>query len=1608
VSWSALILLTLCVALPASAEELRHNLFDTLTDLRSSVEDGYRVLQLDGADMLAEVGQPQLPVRRFDFVVPAGFRVGRVSVEGAERLRAGDATGLRISEPWISGEGKPSIALMPARDAGGIWPAQDAAIVSDQFLHGFRMVTVEFRPVRVEPDGSLVMTVGGQLVLELEADLSDGSVARRKRDVPVWKDRVHEQIRSRVVNPGDLDRAGGPLTVSPTVEQYIQPGIAPSLDSSPVQHLIITTDELRDEFQRLADHRIATGLPSVVVTLTEVLTNARQGVDKAETVRNYVREAYELWGVDYLLIGGDTEILPVRYAHSTFYPAGSATDIPTDHYYACLDGDWNADGDGFFGEHFRNAVDTGDFTDLEAELAVGRAPVRDLAQASTFVDKVIEYETPLTTDWQDQTLLAAEVLFPSDWSSPADPITVDGAALTEALLDSVFDPCVDPSITVTRHYQNYTAYPGSVEETAAGVFSALNAGDYGVFGHTGHGFYFTMSMGNGQIEVADADALQNGPNWFVLYSLNCSSSAFDFACLNERFLTNPNGGSVISVGSSRAAFPTAASAFQEEFYRAWYCGGVERVGDVFNASREPFVANTFYNTIERWTQFVYCLLGDPATRLWSKTPQRVAFSNPPDMSLGDEQVSLTVLASSGSPDPVEGVVVTARKGFEDYAVGVTDALGQVTLEFQPETAGVVEVWASGASVVPTNVALDVLDAAGAVVSVTATTLRDDGGGGSSGNGNGSAEAGEIVALTPTFVNGGLAGLAGGGAATLRSLDPWIAVIDSVVSIPALGAGASLPATSGWTLTVHPDAPDGYNTVLEVLLDAPVGPDRVDHVPFGLAAPDAEIFALVVDDALGNDDGIADNGEVVNLAFTLRNYGDGVASGLSATLSIIAGSGVVIDPSGSWPDLGSPLASADNSADPFTVQVQDVPASILLQLSLTDAYGRSHVREFDLVPPTSSDNIFLAEGRPDRLRVAWNPAPDADRMGYLLYRKGPGDVDFLLDSPDILTSAATFESTDLLPLSDYEFYVVTVDSAGLRSAPSGTFVTSTYPPEVACFPVRIGLETSSSLAVGTIDQDFTPELVVGSDFVYAIDANCTEKQDGDGDSQTLGPINAIRGQYQPGGLALGELFLDDLGQEIVILDRDTRSLYVLNDEGNPMPGWPKVLLNWAWSTPAIGDVDGDGDLEIVVNDIGGYTYAFHHDGTEVADGDANAATYGVIAPRRQQDVGGTIYTEWFGRSSPALFDVDGDGAREILFGSKYQNGSAPEFFYALNADGSGTNAPGWPKTLVPRSEFLASPTVADLEGDGIYEIIAVSENDSLYVWDELGNIRAGFPISRPQDSVQQNSVTPSPAVGDFDEDGTLEIVFVSVEKLGTKNWVSNVEIISADGTTWPGWPVSAPDMSESSPVIADMNGDGSLDIAYGIGGIEADDAMYAWDVNGDALPGFPIPIEGFVRATPTIIDFNGDGNVNLLSASWDAQIHVWDLLAPYDETRAPWPTFRGNVNRTGVYDEFVKTSAPDALPLSRNQLGQARPNPFNPRTEISFELGAPSSDVQLVLYDARGRRVRGLTAGDYPAGRHQVDWDGTDEQGRPVASGVYFARLAVDGVESGVRKLALVK
>ena len=92
--------------------------------------------------------------------------------------------------------------------------------------------------------------------------------------------------------------------------------------------------------------------------------------------------------------------------------------------------------------------------------------------------------------------------------------------------------------------------------------------------------------------------------------------------------------------------------------------------------------------------------------------------------------------------------------------------------------------------------------------------------------------------------------------------------------------------------------------------------------------------------------------------------------------------------------------------------------------------------------------------------------------------------------------------------------------------------------------------------------------------------------------------------------------------------------------------------------------------------------------------------------------------------------------------------------------------------------------------------------------------------------------------------------------------------------------------------------------------------------------------------------------------------------------------------------------------ARLELDQNAPNPFNPQTSISFVLPAATT-VRLEVFDVEGRRVATLVDGKMPPGRHRVRWDGTDRNGRPVATGTYFYRLTA-GKRYLSRKMLLLK
>ena len=167
----------------------------------------------------------------------------------------------------------------------------------------------------------------------------------------------------------------------------------------------------------------------------------------------------------------------------------------------------------------------------------------------------------------------------------------------------------------------------------------------------------------------------------------------------------------------------------------------------------------------------------------------------------------------------------------------------------------------------------------------------------------------------------------------------------------------------------------------------------------------------------------------------------------------------------------------------------------------------------------------------------------------------------------------------------------------------------------------------------------------------------------------------------------------------------------------------------------------------------------------------------------------------------------------------------------------------------------------------------------------------------------------------------------------------------------------------------------------------DHTILLWDADSGTLKATLKGHTGSVRS----IAFAPDGNI-LASTSADQTILLWDM-SPYITPSAP---------------TAIELSPP--LPTQTTLLANF-PNPFNPDTYIPYQLHAPAH-VRLTIYDIRGALIREIdlgyrAAGQYLTSAHAAHWDGRDQRGQHVASGVYLYRLQA-GPVAHVRKMVLVK
>jgi len=314
---------------------------------------------------------------------------------------------------------------------------------------------------------------------------------------------------------------------------------------------------------------------------------------------------------------------------------------------------------------------------------------------------------------------------------------------------------------------------------------------------------------------------------------------------------------------------------------------------------------------------------------------------------------------------------------------------------------------------------------------------------------------------------------------------------------------------------------------------------------------------------------------------------------------------------------------------------------------------------------------------------------------------------------------------------------------------------------------------------------------------------------------------------------------DADDDLEIVYNTGLQTYAWNIDGTVVTGWPVGLSMYPDGAPAFGDIDGDGEGEIVISTRtpgtgnSGQLYAFEKDGSTVTGFPVTMS-------------GGATKT-------PVLADLNGDGSYEIVVEERaYPNG------YIGVYNGDGTLFPSFPVEMgeIPGS----AAAVGDITGDNIPEIVAESYYN-VFAYDNAGNLLSGFPYSPGTDRVFSYS---SPVLADLDGDGYREILVGDHSSV-----IGNgaVHAIRYNGAALEGWPNFVGNWIYGPPAVGDINGDGNLDVAVGdqvLSGSPSD-TVYVWDNTGNLLPGWPSPPMNAIHNQIMLADIDGDDEVELV---WD--------------------------------------------------------------------------------------------------------------------------------------------
>lgn len=1426
-------------------------------DIEIANFDNYTQVSFGNFYNYVNIGEPQIPIVYRHYAIPIDASNITLDISSCEMdTLMTDIYLYPVQPPQPSSSTNYPDFVEPndsVYNQENLYPNTAAEIISDTRMMGFRIIKVAYYPFAYIPKEKLLYK------RTIECSLNYHSTTGILFDAPKISERransARKYVASLVENHNDVLNAN----INPIVNQRMSTTDLSVQNDIIPDYVIITNNELRPEFQRLADWKTQKGIPTIIKTIEEIETEF-VGADLVDKIKNYLIDFKEKWGDEslYLLLGGDFDVIPSRNVAS-----------------------WVSSENGKLYETDACYVDPGfaiNWTDLEVisttnrNIYIGRLPIKSTNEVNNFIRKLIHYEKAnfdIDYSYVKNFLMTCALMYEKSSS-------LYKSDNTRNLLDSYRERYLPTSFNywylydhvncncpITKHpkFNADTTYTQELNRT--NFMSALLGEQPFGFPHivhiNEHGLPWSIGASSKDkkqnLYLCDIIQIQDTTHLNVAFTLCCNTANFSENCIGENLLKK---NTVAYLGNTDSGH-TFDYDFLEEYLKLLFTQNIYHVGKI-----HAKILSVLFNTPHR-----FHLLGDPEMPVWTNVPQNLNVTvSPANRIVASWQEPTTIKVRVNNLPTGETATVCIMKDTEVYKVMEISDTDEHRFQCTPLTAGTMHVTVTAHNFRPHETAIPVV--------VNAPTLSIHNVEFLSGN-DGIISPGENVQLRVTLKNNGAATISG-VEATMGTASPYITFVRNQLSCGSIGGGQTRTITNTFRFNVAADAPEilrnDFNGVtLHLLMDkGDLGPD-VDTFRVDMLRPK---YKFVSHKRSGSSTLAA--GGTYTFTSEIINLGKIEATPRMEIIPETANVDTVIYVgNGKWR-----ATLADN---------YQLGTSVKLKVNL---YGNNILSDSQVIEmqdgklSVTASSIGIHEGE-NSITLYWTKPNNA--YGYHIYRS--------------TTPTGTYTRMNKMPLTDgffidenldantaYYYRVSAVNQSMVEGGMSTPIKTHTLCGTMEGFPVMVLCDKHEYRGEATtvdFDYDGQQEIILGARYsassagkIVALNPDATEPFDTDNDASTIMGYADMPGAIE-GTPTVADIY--GTGEPCIIAStrNGNNDDYVVcysskdeNGDGTPDLLWQSLVPGSYYRSPVITDInpqDGKGEKEIIIV------------------GDAGRSTITVLDCNGNiiHNLGNPNELLYYSVCTPAVADLDGDDYKEIIYGN------GPKL-YVWSYNGSSWNQ----QTLFTASgkRLESSPVICDFDNDGEKEVIVATAGANpshIFAIKQDGTLLPGFDststaASTPYANLNGAGLDHGVSVGDIDNDGNLEIV-----ALGT----DSVYAWNHDGTLFlkryiPGlFPNTGETTNVTTPILADITGDLIPEIIF-----HHANKIYALYSDGTDVKGFPLTTYDIIKNGVCISDIDGDLKNEIVAADNIGKIYAWKTNGHPDGIE--WGRFRKNTENTSEY------------------------------------------------------------------------------------------------------------